>query len=270
MPVDRGATYREVRGLTRGLAVLRALNEGRGGELDLLEVAARTGLHRTTVRRILETLLHNGFVRRSASDGSFRLTLVVRQLSEGFTDDEWISTVAAPVLNALMREVVWPTDLGTPDGDAMLIRESTQRHSPLSFNRSMIGTRLPMLTTAMGRAYLANCPRGERLDILRLLRASAEPDSALVRNSRAIVSIIARTRQRGYASNNREWSKESRSAAIALPIRHGERVLGCVNLIWAARAMSVEEAVERYLPALRHAIGQIERAAAELPVPAVS
>jgi chaperonin GroEL len=40
------------------------------------------------VRRLLETLASEGYVRRSESDDSFRLTLKVRELSEGFTDDD--------------------------------------------------------------------------------------------------------------------------------------------------------------------------------------
>ena len=84
----------------------------------------------------------------------------MRALSEGFTDDEWISQVATPVLGELLQQVVWPSDLTTLDGDAMVIRETTHRFSPLSFHRAMVRVRLPLLTTASGPAYLAFCPTG--------------------------------------------------------------------------------------------------------------
>uniref|UniRef100_UPI0021C69F69 helix-turn-helix domain-containing protein n=1 Tax=Escherichia coli TaxID=562 RepID=UPI0021C69F69 len=74
-------------------------------------LAELSGLHRTTVRRLLETLQEEGYVRRSPSDDSFRLTIKVRQLSEGFRDEQWISALAAPLLGDLLREVVWPTDV---------------------------------------------------------------------------------------------------------------------------------------------------------------
>ncbi len=61
-------------------------------------LAELSGLHRTTVRRLLETLQEEGYVRRSPSDDSFRLTIKVRQLSEGFRDEQWISALAAPLL----------------------------------------------------------------------------------------------------------------------------------------------------------------------------
>lgn len=39
---------------------------------------------------------------RSPSDDSFRLTIKVRQLSEGFRDEQWISALAAPLLGDLL------------------------------------------------------------------------------------------------------------------------------------------------------------------------
>lgn len=105
--------YKTVRGLTRGLMLLNMLNKLDGGaSVGLL--AELSGLHRTTVRRLLETLQEEGYVRRSPSDDSFRLTIKVRQLSEGFRDEQWISALAAPLLGDLLREVVWPTDVSTP------------------------------------------------------------------------------------------------------------------------------------------------------------
>lgn len=126
--------YKTVRGLTRGLMLLNMLNKLDGGaSVGLL--AELSGLHRTTVRRLLETLQEEGYVRRSPSDDSFRLTIKVRQLSEGFRDEQWISALAAPLLGDLLREVVWPTDVSTLDVDAMVVRETTHRFSRLSFHR---------------------------------------------------------------------------------------------------------------------------------------
>lgn len=97
MKNDESTEYKTVRGLTRGLMLLNMLNRLDGGaSVGLL--AELSGLHRTTVRRLLETLQDEGYVRRSLSDDSFRLTIKVRQLSEGFRDEQWISALAAPLL----------------------------------------------------------------------------------------------------------------------------------------------------------------------------
>lgn len=242
----------------RGLHLLHELNRYNGGASSA-ELAQRCGLHRTTVRRILETLRAEGYVRRSESDDSFRLTLKVRELSEGFQDDQWISALAAPLLGELLQEVVWPTDICTLDVDAMVIRETTHRFSRLSFHRSMVGQRLPLLVTATGRTYLSFCPDAERRALLELLANRDDEYSKLARDPQYIEQIILRTRHNDYGDNFLAWDKEQRIAAIALPIRHGTQLLGCLNLIYIAKAMRIEEAARRYLPAMRRVVGAIEK-----------
>jgi IclR family mhp operon transcriptional activator len=158
---DTGADYALVRGLTRGLDLLRAINVQEGGRSSLGQLAEVTGLHRTTVRRLLETLIAEGYVRRSDSDDSYCLALRVRSLAEGFRDDDWISGIVAPALSELLQAVVWPSDLttpGRPPGDPR-IHPPLQ---PLSFHRAMVGQTMPMLLTAAGRAFLAACPDDQR------------------------------------------------------------------------------------------------------------
>ena len=48
--------YARVQGLARGLAVLRALNLDVSGAASVRSLSESTQLHRTTVRRLLETL----------------------------------------------------------------------------------------------------------------------------------------------------------------------------------------------------------------------
>ena len=52
--------YREVRGLSRGLAVLRALNAMPGGIGGVVELARVTGLHRTLLVDAPLAPLHTG------------------------------------------------------------------------------------------------------------------------------------------------------------------------------------------------------------------
>lgn len=258
MRPSTGANYRHVQGLSRGLAILRAINRSPNGWITIAELAALTGLHRTTVRRMLETLQAEGYVRRSESDDSYRLAHKIRQLSDGFTDDEWISEVANPVLGELLQQLVWPSDLCTIDGDAMLVRETTHRFSPLSFHRAMIRQRLPLLLTAAGRAYLAFCGGEEREQLLQLLAAGSDEQAAFARN-RALVNLLCeRICAQGYATNDGEWSLQTKIGALAVPIHHGGQVLATINLVFLRKAVSVPEAARRYLPALQGAVEKIE------------
>lgn len=259
MRPDSGATYRNVQGLSRGLSILRAISQSANGWASIADLSAITGLHRTTVRRMLETLEAEGYVRRSASDDSYRLNQKVRQLSDGFTDDEWISEIANPILGELLQKVVWPSDLATLDGDCMLVRETTHRFSPLSFHRAMIRQRMPILFTAAGRAYLAYCSDEERRQILQLLVAGNDEQASFVRNRVLVGQMLDKVRRQGYATNEGEWNQQTKVAALALPVRHKEHVLATINIVFLKKAISIDEAAESLLPHLRAAVEKIER-----------
>lgn len=254
--------YKMVRGLSRGLALLNALNRVDGGA-SVGRLAELTKLHRTTVQRLLETLQAEGYVRRSESDGRYCLDLRVRELSEGFRDEHWISTLASPLLGQLLKEVVWPTDLCTFDVDAMVVRETTHRFSKLSFHRSMIGRRMPMLQTASGTAYLAFCPATERDSIIDLLARRPQPEYRLARDRPALDDLLARVVERGYGQNYMSWSDESKMAGLALPIRGGTGLMGCLGLVYLASAMSIEAAAARYLGAMGRVVRKIEEQLSE-------
>ncbi|KEZ05512.1 transcriptional regulator [Burkholderia sp. MSh2] len=260
-------TYTNVRGLARGLQVLRALNAMEDGRATSQQIADLTGLHRTTVRRLLETLMEEGFVRRSPSDDSFRLTLAVRALSEGFTDTERIATVAPPIMGQLLQRVAWPSDLTTPDGDAMIIRETTHRFSRLSFHRAMVGRRLPILLTAAGRAYFAMCPNEEREEILDLLRSGAggEEQQAFARNDALVRKLIRRVREDGFGSNHGDWTAQAKIGAVAVAISADERVIASLNIVFLSRAVSLADATRRYVPELQKTATEIAAALKQKP-----
>lgn len=258
--------YRFVQGLSRGLSVLQAINRSPNGCATIADLSTATGLHRTTVRRLLETLQSEGYVRRSPSDDSYRLNQKVRQLSDGFTDDEWISELAAPVLGQLLQKLVWPSDLCTIDGTHMLVRETTHRFSPLSFHRAMIRQQMPVLFTAAGRAYLAYCSEEERQQILKLIAGGDGEQATFLRNhGHLLEAILEKVRRQGYASNEGEWTSQLKISALALPIQHQGTILACINVVFMKQAMSIPDAAERYLPDMRAAIAQIEGQLAESP-----
>jgi IclR family transcriptional regulator, mhp operon transcriptional activator len=257
---DPPGVYKQVTGLSRGLAVLQCLTAHPQGRASAGDVARQTGIHRTTVRRLLETLQREGFVERNDNDGLFQLTIKIRQLGESFTDQEWVSSLAAPILRRLSEQVVWPCDLGIPNGTAMVIRDSTHHFSPLSFHRGMIGTRMPMLKTAMGRAYLAFSREKVRAAVLRLILDDPDPSVRMTGSPLPIEEIIRNTREQGFGMNYREWKPEEKTAAIALPILNKtEDVVACINIIVNTVGITVDRMKSDLLPELRLATNAIER-----------
>lgn len=249
-PHEDTEQYKEVRGLTRGLDVLKALNHMPGGIATTTELSRACALDRTTVKRLLETLRREGFVRQGEKPGQYYLTFEVRRLSEGFEDEEWVSKVASPLMRQAVRELVWPCDIGTAEAGFLVVRESTHRWSALSQHRAMIGEKLPLLVTAMGRAYLGACDEQEREAMLDLLRLREDRLGEMARDRRLVRKLITETQRRGYGYNDGEWIRQSDFAAIAVPVFAGERLLAGLNMVFPKSAVGAADLRKRFVPAL--------------------
>ncbi len=245
----------KAQGILRTLEALRALNIRNGSTVS--ELNALTGISRPALYRILEALTSAGYVKRG--DARYRLTHMVRLLSDGFRDEDWIAEVAAPVLDELQRRVTWPTDLGLFSNNSLYLRDTTRRKSPLVIDRGTIGFRLPLLATAMGLAYISFCPDEEREDILAALRHSEWSFDQIAKDRKQVRQLIAKTRSDGYGSRYRQVVLETGS--IALPIMHDGHVKACIGITFFASALTPPQAATKYLAELKRAANQIEERA---------
>jgi IclR family mhp operon transcriptional activator len=223
-----------------------------------VELSAGTGLHRTTVKRLLETLRSAGFVLFIAETNSYRLSFRVQQLSDGFRAEAWVSDVARPLVKAVTERILWPCTLLTRERDSLVVRESTHHFSPLSFHSGTMGATVPMVRTAAGRAYLAFCGSEERNVLLSMLRERDDAEGAFARDERTVRKLLETTRERGFAINDGDWIGKGRYGAIAVPIMAQGRVLACLDTVFSKRSISMQNAIEKFVPELLATASAIE------------
>jgi IclR family transcriptional regulator, mhp operon transcriptional activator len=228
----------------RSFAVLEALSRRPHGTIAVL--AEETGLPRPTVVRLLKTLVELGYATQVSRDIGYRLTDKVLGLAQGIRFVDRFVDVAAPHMSRFTRKYGWPLYLGTISERAITIRHSTAAESPMSFERSALQKRSPILSSALGRAWLAFCSADERRAVLRDL--GVRPDAKLT-------SAFARVRRDGHAFA--VLPRSGRLQGIGVAIRKGERVMGCLSMRFIRSALSEQEAGARYgapLTALADAI----------------
>jgi len=256
--VDDGGSEstRPIRALLRGLDVLTILNLRNGATVS--EVAGEIRLPRTTTYRILETLCSAGYMYRDVTDDRYRLTVMVRGLSDGFDDEAWVSQIARPFIYDLCREVVWPVTVSTLSGTCMMVRETTDHRTPLAVERYAAGFRVPLLASAAGRVYLAFCPAGQREALLEILARSDDEEDRPARDHREINRLLGEVRSQGHATATRA-RRVSDEISLAVPVQVDERVLAAVTVRFAATAVSLQQAKERFLPRLRDVAARIRQ-----------
>jgi IclR family mhp operon transcriptional activator len=244
---------RPIRALLRGLEALTVLNLRDGATVS--EVAHEIRLPRTTVYRILETLCDSGYAFRDAADEHYRLTPLVRNLSTGFDDEAWLR-LARPHLHELGEAVVWPIYLATSCEAKLVVREATDHLSPLTIERYTAGMRLPLLDTAAGRVYLAFTAERQRALLLEKLGRSRHEEDRLARDPAGVQRLLAEIQAQGYASavrNRQRYEEHSISVPVALQ-NHDPAALA---VRFAASAVPLKAAMERFLPKLRHCAAKI-------------
>lgn len=239
---------RPIRALLRGLEVLHVLNQHNGATVS--EVATAIDLPRTTTYRILETLCHAGYAYRALSDERYRLTILVRGLSDGFDDEAWVTQIARPYMYELCSELVWPIAIATLSGSTMLIRQTTDHRSPLAVEKRGPGFRVAILGSASGIAYLTWCPGEQRDALLDLLAKSKRPEDQPAANHKKVADLLLETRKRGYAAWRRP-RRVSDELSLSVPILAGERLLASLTIRFSSSAVPEAEAIQRFVPKLR-------------------
>jgi len=248
------SSTRPIRALLRGLEVLHVLNRHNGATVS--EVATEIDLPRTTTYRILETLCTAGYAYRASSDDRYRLTIMVRGLSDGFDDEAWVTQIARPYLYELCQEIVWPVAIATLSGSSMLVRQTTDHTSPLAVEKRGPGFRVSILNSASGICYLAFCPKEQRDSLLDILAKSKQPEDQAAKNRNKVYEGLVETRKRGYAL----WQRSRRVAdetSISVPVMAEERLLAVLILRFASTAVSEKDAIEKFVPRLRTAAQKI-------------
>lgn len=252
---------RPIRALIRGLDALTVLNQRNG--VTVSEVAHEINLPRTTTYRILETLSHAGYVYRDETDDRYRLTIMVRGLSDGFDDETWVTQIARPQIEDLGRQTVWPVTVATIAGGAVTVRETTDHVSPLAVERYSAGSRLPVLTTSSGRVYLAFCLPAQREAILEALARSTREEDKLAKDRVEVQRLLDEVCTQGYAVASRR-RRTTDELSIAVPIIVEERVLAALSIRFSGAAVPLKLALERFLPKLRDSAQAIRRKFTEL------
>lgn len=217
-PAKKVATDRSfVVALSRGLDVLRAFHAN-DGLLGNQELAARTKLPKPTVSRLTYTLTKLGYLTPVPRFEKYQLApsamalgyaalanLGVRHLSEAFREE-------------VMRETGGAVAVGARDRLSMIYFGQSRNGLTLGVQLD-VGSRIPIATTAMGRAYIWALPPEERTALLRELREHYGSRWPKVRDGiERSGEMVAR---HGFAISAGEWQDDVHAVGVALKLDDG-------------------------------------------------
>lgn len=244
--------------LAHGLAVLQCF---RAGEPSLTnkDLAERTGLSKSTITRLTYTLAARGLLHYDPSMRRYQLGSTALSLSYPLLANLRVRQLARPSMQSLADQMGGSVSLGMRDRLQMVYVETSRGHDAALF-RPDIGAALPMLGTAMGRAWLAQAAPAEREGVLAALR-DAEPE-LWRRYSGAVEAAVQDLARLGFCRSHADWQSDIHAVAVPMKTRIDGEILIFNCGVPAARLRPGQ--LERKVgPLLRVLVAQVEHMLAE-------
>jgi DNA-binding IclR family transcriptional regulator len=240
--------------LLNGLGLVRLVADG---ARDMRTLQARTGLQRSTVYRLVQTLRSEGYLRETAHGLALGPTLI--ELGFDALASNPLAGVAGPHLRALADEVLDTVHLAVEDHGSVLylVKIPGQRGAEM---RSRVGLRMPLTRTGIGKALLLDAQ--DRWVERWLAEAPADAAAASPAARRAgaaaqedFVARMEHYRKGGYSYDMEE--NEPGIRCVAAPVRDGsDAIVGAVSVSATAPYMPTER--------MRQLVPQVQSVAAAI------
>lgn len=217
----------------------------------IAELASRIGASRATTRRILHTLVEEGYAQSQGAH--FRLTPKIMSLGFSYLSSLSIWEIAQPYVTELSRELDESCSMSVLDNDEIVyVIRSPMHRGVMSLN---VGSRLPAYATSMGKALLAWLDDEDLQSFLD--RTALEPlTQNTITSPAALREELRRIRQRGYSTANGEREVGVRSAAAPVLTRTGQAA-AAINVSTNAVKISQEALEQDLVPSLVRTAQQI-------------
>jgi DNA-binding IclR family transcriptional regulator len=221
----------------------------------IAEMSRATGLAKTTVHNIVNTLARSGYLLQDAETRKYALghkIFTLGTIMAGTLEINLKATGPAQQITGrtglISRVAVWDTDAAL-----VTLNVTPQYGSSLS---QQIGPRVVAYCSAIGRALLAHLEPADRRAYLHRIRPEAfTPRTVTDKNQ--LRRILDRTRRQGYALNNQELALGQCSIAAAI-FCSGGKLTASISLTGAPGAVTGDRMPE-LIADLRSTAAEISR-----------
>lgn len=240
-----------INALARGLDVLRAFQPG-DGFLGNQEIAQRTNLPKSSISRLTYTLTKLGYLVYSDRLEKYQLGSGVLALGYAFTSNLAIRQLARPLMQELANNTGTAVGLADRDRLKMIYLEYCAPTNVMTF-RSNAGDRMPLSSSALGKAYLAVLPHNEREYFLHYIEERNPKDWPRLKDE--IADALEQYQTQGYCCGYGSWDKDVNG--VSVPLVMGNQVYS-FNAGGPAYRLSPEFLSQEVAPQLKSLVRNVE------------
>ena len=221
--------------VTTAIRLLKVFSEDEA-ELGISALAQRLGVAKSTVHRLVVTLVSEGLLEQNPDNERYRLGIGLFGLGALVRQRMDLSTEARQHLFSLRQATGETILLGIPSDTEIMYIYNMESPQALRL-RSDIGVRRPAHCTAVGQAIFAFAPEET---IERLLARPMTPRTPrTITDPAQLRAVLDQVRERGYAIEDEE--SEPGIRCIAAPVHGADGlVAGAVGIAGPSQRVSIE------------------------------
>jgi DNA-binding IclR family transcriptional regulator len=207
-------------------------------------IARAIGIPRSSAYHLVNAMIDEGFISHLEDEHRYGLGVSAFEVGSGYARHEPLQRLARRPLADLVDATAESGHLAVLHGREVfyVVEERASGRPPLV---SDVGVRLPAQITASGRAILASLPAAQVRalfpDRAAFVHRHAEGPTSLS----ALTSLLAETRQRGYATEDGEVTPGLSSVAVAVIDHVGHPVASVALTYESGRLGDVQPLVAR-------------------------
>lgn len=204
-----------IRVLTRTAEILNCFTVTEP-EHSLTDLANKTGIHKSTVYRILDTLEGLNWVRREEKSGLYRLGVGIFELGSRAICGLDFYNVSRPYMEELVNLTGQSVHLVVCDNGEALYLNKIEKPGAFITQPSSVGFRLPLHCTAVGKVLMAFMSEKEVDEIIQKKGLPRFTKNTIV-DKDELYRVLSEIRRNGYALDDEEVQEGLR--CVAAPIK---------------------------------------------------
>ena len=243
-----------VQSVDRALKILDLLKDREEG-LGITEISHQMGIAKSTAHRLITTLEHHHYVKKTSENGVYSLGLKFIEMTQHVLETMDIVTIARPLLQKLTKETREISHLCMLDGDELVYIDKVESQSTIRIY-SQTGRRAPMYCTGVGKVLLSYFPEHKLAKYLQSTELTAFTENTLT-TPEEIKQELAATRAQGYAKDEEEHELGIR--CVAAPVfNHLGEVPYAISVTGPTTRMT-DERMKEIIPQVMHTANEVSR-----------
>lgn len=210
-----------VQSVDRALDIMEYLSEQKRA-CGVTEISNSVGLHKSTVHRLLNTLMNRGYVEKDFDSDNYMVGKRVLMLGSSVLDRMDVRTVARPYIRRLSERVNEVVHLSILDGDEAVYIDKVEslRQGSVRMN-SQIGKRVPLYCTAVGKILLSAL-KAEQVAELLTGKEMYKFTAHTIGSVGDYLKELDKVRKAGYSTDEMEHEEGIRCIAAPIYDRKGK------------------------------------------------